>query len=244
MSSWSLLHDIAYLYLFLAAETDGSLAPAEVKLLLKRLQEKAPERSDEEVRAVAEKALTALREEPERRSVSGIVESLKYAALSDDQRRDLLNDLLLIARADGRIHENERAFLRAITRLWEIELPRHADSGVHDLALVFLFMAMGTDGELDPREEETVAVHLRHWKPHLKPEALQGVIKEAVQHLQDEHRSERLREAIAALRPALPSPAQRRRVLDSLMQIAKADGRLDPAEVSFFKQLAADLELL
>lgn len=238
--AWSLLHDIAFLYVFLAADTDGTLSEVERELIITRLHTKMAEESVETIEQVVAEAERSLRSEE--RSVRAIIEALKYSRLSDEQRAALLGDLVEIARADGEIHDNETAFLRALARIWSIDLPNAMGPAVHDLALVYLFMAIGTGHKLNGVKQDALTMQLRQWRPGLTPKAIQDILKDAAQQLQNAENGT-LQGAIDALKKGLPDAPQRRAILDAVMRIAQADGDLSGAELAFFIKLKVDLDL-
>lgn len=123
MATWTTLHDVAYLYYFLAADTDKVLEEAELGEMLSRLQQQAPTRTRDDLERIVLEAARVAGTHPPERPVHAVIESLKYAAIPDAQRHDIFNGLVHIARADGDIHINEFAFLRALAKVWNVSLP-------------------------------------------------------------------------------------------------------------------------
>lgn len=113
------LHDLAALFFFLAAETDRTLETPEVDTLVARLQVHAEGWDELDVREIVVEAA----DDAIQRPVHRIVEDLKYAALPDAMRAAVLDDLVRIAHADGRLHINELAFVRALAHAWELDVP-------------------------------------------------------------------------------------------------------------------------
>jgi uncharacterized tellurite resistance protein B-like protein len=175
--------------------------------------------------------------------VRSIIEGLKYAQLSDEERGAILNDLVQIARADGTVRRGETGFIRSLARTWDIDLPDDLHGAVHDLALVYLFMALGTDGTPGDAEQAAATEQLAHWQPGLRQDALQNLVQNAVRTLQSDPNNRHLTEAIAAIKKGLPLAPQRRAVLSAVMHIAQADGQLRKDELDFFLKLASELEL-
>lgn len=111
------LRDLAALFLFLA-ETDRHLSFTEVDVLVDRLRVHAEGWAPGDVRAV----VTEVANEPER-TVHDVIERLKYAAVPPGVRAAVLDDLAGIARADGELHLNEVAFVRALAKAWSLGPP-------------------------------------------------------------------------------------------------------------------------
>ena len=241
-AAWSTLHDIAYLYLFLAANVDGELAEPEVDAIVEVLHRRLPEQALETIQqAVAEAEIE--RHKPEARPVRHVIEALKYAPLGEVQRGALLNDLLHVARADGRVLPAEKSFINALARAWDVDLPADMGRPVHDLALVYLFMATGPHESLHTPDRDALFEQLGRWDPGLAPETLQMIVRTAARQLQSGHVTKRLDDAIHALKNAFPLTAERRAVLQAVLHIAQADGELNDDELAFFLRLADALGL-
>lgn len=115
---------------------------------------------------------------------------------------------------------------------------------LHDLALLCLNLAHGTDNDLHPSEKRQVASVMRNWQPNKDPALIEHVLREAMlTYLNDSH-SDRLNAAVSALRDALPRDV-RASILDDLLRIARADGKVLSEERDFIQSLARawDLDL-
>ena len=107
----------------------------------------------------------------------------------------------------------------------------------HDLALLYIALAYGTDYQLSEEELESITIALQAWRQDLGRDAAQEVVVEAMAvYLDDGHRQEVLR-AMEALKERL-SEAERHRVLEEVVQIAEADGVLLNSERSLISSLA------
>lgn len=115
------LRDLASLFLFLA-ETDRHLSYSELDSLVDRLHRHAHGWAPDDVRGVVSEAV-----EDEQRSVHGVIERLKYAAVPPGVRAAILDDLAGIAHADGELHLNEVAFVRALAKAWALSPPPGLD---------------------------------------------------------------------------------------------------------------------
>lgn len=113
---------------------------------------------------------------------------------------------------------------------------------LHDLALLYLALAHGTDEELHPHETRTIAARLRSWQPDKDPALIDHVIREATLTYLDGTSEERLRDAIAVLKKTLPQDV-RSRILHDLSEIARADGAFLREEHLFIQQIAQEWDL-
>lgn len=109
---------------------------------------------------------------------------------------------------------------------------------LHDLALVYLGLAHGADGELAPAETATIAAKLRRWQPDKDPALIDHVIREATLSYLNGAQTERLAEAVLNLRNEL-NLALREAILRDLTEIAEADGQVVEGEDSFISRVAA-----
>lgn len=108
---------------------------------------------------------------------------------------------------------------------------------LHDLALLYLGLAHGADGSLDPEEKDTIAAKLRQWQPDKDPALIDHVIREATLSYLNGAQRERLDSAIHSLKEKL-SENIRTTILHDLADIASADGRVVSGESSFIRHIA------
>lgn len=108
---------------------------------------------------------------------------------------------------------------------------------LHDLALLYLGLAHGADGQLDPQEKDAIAAKLRQWQPDKDPALIDHVIREATLTYLNGAQRERLDEAIGTLKASL-SDDVRTTILHDLSDIAYADGRVVSGESSFIRHIA------
>ncbi|ARA92200.1 hypothetical protein AWN76_002755 [Rhodothermaceae bacterium RA] len=127
LPDWSLLHDIALIYLVMAHSTDNELNEYEIAAIVERLQGWQPELPEADVRDVLRAALRFYATEPDedalRRSLTAIRDHLPLY-----QRLALLNDLIFIAEADSRLGQEEKRMFESLSRALGYALP--ADEGV------------------------------------------------------------------------------------------------------------------
>lgn len=113
---------------------------------------------------------------------------------------------------------------------------------LHDLALLYLGLAHGTDESLHPAETKQIAASLRRWQPHKDPALIDHVIREATLTYLNGANSERMTEAVHVLRDALPENL-RLTILHDLSDIARADGKILSQERDFIEKLADEWQL-
>ena len=95
----------------------------------------------------------------------------------------------------------------------------------HDLALVYVALAYGTDSELSERELQVITEKLQTWRADLSTADIYEIVLEVVAiFLEGNPRAEVVR-SMQTLKETL-SADQRRRALEDVVQIAEADGVL------------------
>lgn len=109
---------------------------------------------------------------------------------------------------------------RAIMSKWEDQWTL-----THDIALLFVALAYGTDRSLDDDEVNVIMQSLRTWRPEATDDAIREIIVEAMSILVDDPAPDRVRRSIDALGREL-SEAELSQVLEHVNQIAEADGIL------------------
>lgn len=93
----------------------------------------------------------------------------------------------------------------------------------HDLALLFVALAYGTDRRLSDDEIDVITRVLEHWNSDVSGEAIREIIVEVMTVLLEEHARTEVRRSIGRLGRAL-SQEELSRVLTQLHYIAEADG--------------------
>lgn len=107
----------------------------------------------------------------------------------------------------------------------------------HDLALVYISLAFGTDHDLVDNEVSTIQEKLGHWREHFDAADILEVIMEAATVFLEGDAAHEVTESVNALRSSL-DPAQKRRALEDVIRIAEADGILLTSEKSLITQVA------
>lgn len=112
----------------------------------------------------------------------------------------------------------------------------------HDLALLYLALAYGTDHRLNDEELEAITRHLQGWRDVFPQEAVQEVVLEAMAVYLSDEAERALQRAVASLKLMLATQ-DRRRVLEEGLRIAEADGVLLAQEYDLLTQLAEAWDL-
>lgn len=95
----------------------------------------------------------------------------------------------------------------------------------HDIALLFVALAYGTDRDLSDDEVDVITRLLRTWRPNATDDSIREIIVEAMSILVEAPAPERIRQSIDALGREL-SEQELSQVLEHVNQIAEADGIL------------------
>jgi uncharacterized tellurite resistance protein B-like protein len=105
-----------------AHSSDNDLSNNEIDVILDRLHEWQPQRSEEELRGVFRRSLQVYADEPKQSLIQASVETLKQA-LPVVQRLTVIDDLNTVAHADeGGMTSNERELIMNLARAWDINV--------------------------------------------------------------------------------------------------------------------------
>ncbi len=107
----------------------------------------------------------------------------------------------------------------------------------HDLALIFIALAYGTDNELDDSEVVSVTRAVQSWRPDTPEDEITEIVLEAVAIFLSGDAEEEVARSIQSLRKTLDVD-QRRKALASAVDIAAADGIVLDAEKSLITVLS------
>lgn len=119
--SWTLMHDLALIYIVVAHSTDNDLSEAEIGAVVGRLNEWQPELGADEVRGVVHEALTFYSDGPDGEALQASVRAIKDV-LPPIQRLAVLDDLVYIAEVDGSFKPEEKAMIGALSQAWDISV--------------------------------------------------------------------------------------------------------------------------
>ncbi|MFQ5570198.1 MAG: TerB family tellurite resistance protein [Rhodothermales bacterium] len=107
----------------------------------------------------------------------------------------------------------------------------------HDVALLYLALAHGTDFDIAPAEQVTMVEKLREWYPDISLASARKVFHEAMLTYMSGHSRDMVDASMASIK-ALMDKQERIALLNDLAELASADGAIVPGEVSFIQQLA------
>ncbi len=112
----------------------------------------------------------------------------------------------------------------------------------HDLALIFIALAFGTDAELTDHEIDHVTDAISRWRPEAPEESVREIVLEALATFEHDSTGDEVVRAIETLADRLEVPS-RKRALEDVMRIAEADGLLLTSERSLISVIAARWDL-
>ncbi|MES3630428.1 MAG: TerB family tellurite resistance protein [Longimonas sp.] len=117
---WSLIHELAFLFVAVAHAGNHELNSDEVAMVKKRL---GPWHPDLGASAIEDVIRTALQvyAASDQALIQDVVRTLKQA-LPDVQRLAVLDDLYCVARADGPITDEEESLIEALGRSWDVQV--------------------------------------------------------------------------------------------------------------------------
>ena len=118
---WSLLHDIALLYIVLAHSSDNKITDVEINAMVERMSDWQPEQPEKDIRKVLRTALTFYSEGPDQEALQQSVQSVRDM-MPVMHRLVLLDDLVYIAQADGAIKESERGIIDNLSQSWGVSI--------------------------------------------------------------------------------------------------------------------------
>ncbi len=107
----------------------------------------------------------------------------------------------------------------------------------HDLALIFIALAYGTDQELHEDELATITDVLQHWRENFPADQVQDVVMEAVAIFMGDNAELEVKRSMESLKKQL-SKSSRQRALEDVVRIAEADGVLLSSELDLIHRLA------
>lgn len=253
--AWTNAHDLALIFLALAYGTDQELSEDELDTLIDALAQWQSTRDRAWIRNIVLEAMTVFVERDADAELQRAVMELAEA-LSEEELRRALEQVVHIAEADGILLTAEQTLITDLGRAWSLkqlsdrllsettatveEVPTW--SLLHDLALVYVVIAHSTDGELTSPEIDVILQRIQHWLPEADEEKPRGVMRDVLQAYSEEPDETVLRQSVQALKDWLP-PIQRILVLDDLNHIARADGKITTDERQMIRDLAKAWEV-
>ncbi len=249
--TWTIVHDLALIYVALAYGTDHDLDDAELDTITASLEEWGEQHLPEgDVREVVLEAMAVFLREDAGVEVIHSIETLARV-LTEEERQQVLRDVVRIAEADGVLLSSEQSLIGALAAAWRIKATERrlldattaavealpAWSLFHDLSLVYVVVAHSTDDELSEPELQAIIERLREWQPDLEETDARRILREVLQYYAGEPGEKALGKSIGAIKEALPS-VQRLVVLDDLHYIAHVDGAFSGHERAMIDSLA------
>ena len=133
-SEWSFSNDLAYVYLFFAAETDGTLAESEIKQIKSKIMEWNSGDDEEQliadVKKIYDTSKTLFDSDASKERFSFSLENIRRHLFNvkdgdlekiNTQLSFVVNDLVAIAKADEVIVKEEYDLLEEIRSMWGLE---------------------------------------------------------------------------------------------------------------------------
>ena len=122
---WTTIHDLAMVYLALAHGTDNYLSDEELDVMTQKLRAWDQKLDEADARVIVMEALVVYLEADRDDEVSRSMLAIR-ADMPLLQRFAALEDLTQIAEADGIVLENERGLIKALQRIWNLDIDAQA----------------------------------------------------------------------------------------------------------------------
>jgi uncharacterized tellurite resistance protein B-like protein len=167
-------------------------------------------------------------------------------------RAAAVEDLIALALEDGEYSSLEARFIEAVARTWDVHLaepdhrlwsiidgdgPPGSWSRIHDLAIVYIALAHGSDRDLTQPEIDAISRKLGEWLPAALPSDVVVILSEALRVYADGPHPDVVDAAEARIREAVPAH-QRDAIIGDLEYIAKADNVVLVEERAIIDRLA------
>lgn len=235
-----LIENLALIYIALAHAADRDLSDAEVNAIAERLRNWQSGASKTVLSALKEALDDYVQEEAQER-VNAAIRTIRDH-IPQDQRQQMLDDLMEIAMADGKFTHGESAFIGELARVWGLHasdgqegnggswwsvledgVPTGKWTALHHLALIYVSLAHETDDDLSTREIQAITDKLREWVPDAGENEILNVVTEVLSVYVQGQDKRLFSESVEALKTAVPVH-QRSALLADLRFIADADG--------------------
>ncbi len=247
---WSVVHDLALVYMALAYGTDQQLSEVEIKTLHGMLKSWGARFNKPAPEEIAVEALAVYLTSEARSEVLQSIRNLRQS-LNRQERQEVLQDLVHIAEADGVLLSSEKSLISELSREWEMKdtgerlidritvpsIEQAAWTVMHDISLIFVVLAHATDNDLSRPEINVMLERVGDWQPDLDGTQIETILREALQVYAAGPGTEILQRSVSTIRDALPM-MQRIALLDDLVNIAEADGSFDDYEREMIASLA------
>jgi uncharacterized tellurite resistance protein B-like protein len=248
--AWTRTHDLALIFTALGYGTDKVLTDGEIKSIQDALSGWRPGDSEEDIQEIVMEAIAVIMEGDADEEVARSIRSLREV-LTLEQRREALAQAVHIAEADGVLQDNERTLITVLAEIWDVEPTRdklmEASSAameeeplwslLHDIALMYIVVAHGSDSVLSEMELGAMLMRLGAWQPDLDETEIRQVLGEALQFYASGPTQEDLNDSAIAIRDTL-SRSQRLEIVADLTFISEADGPVSEHEGAMIELLA------
>ncbi|PRQ03487.1 Tellurite resistance protein TerB [Enhygromyxa salina] len=112
------LESLAFLYLTFGHSTDGQLAADEMRLLAAKLREWAPDTELGDIGELLRSTVASYKAADDKLGEARKITTGLKGTLDDEQLRKVLTDLESIAEADGKVVDEEKAFIEETRAGW------------------------------------------------------------------------------------------------------------------------------
>lgn len=255
-SEFNALEWSALLYVAAAVTPDGFLSDGEIQRIGDLLKQRFPGsvRTDLALGLIGDALQRLPATEAQQLTMVDDAAAALTTALSPSDREGVLRDLVSIARADGIVMRQERTLIDDLAHRWGLAPPDSSQpigavegeapawSALHDLTLIYLVLAHGTDNELSKNEVQVMMRKLREWQPDVPEARVREILRTAMNRYAEGVDERRLHQAIISVKESMPA-SKRMAALHDLIQIANADGVFLDVEEDLINNLLAEWEV-
>lgn len=118
---WSLLHELAFIYIASFHSAENELSKKNIDYIVKKIHEWSKGNSISETRNVFRKALQVYADQPKKETIMESVKKLGVE-IPKEQRLIALDDLNEIMKSEGRVTRKERNTIENLARSWNINV--------------------------------------------------------------------------------------------------------------------------
>ncbi|MBO6577357.1 MAG: TerB family tellurite resistance protein [Rhodothermales bacterium] len=247
--------DLALIFIALAYGADAELTDREIESLTAALSRWRPEADEERIREIVVEAWAVFEEDEEGDEVVRAIENLN-TVLKPASKQRALEDVMRVAEADGLLLTSERSLIAVLAATWDLrgseaELianttatidSRPVWSILHDIAVLGIAVAHGSTGSLDEVEIDSLSGRLSGWRSELEIDDTREIIRSALEIYSTLELTVILQQSASSIKERLPH-ALRLIVLDDLIAVAEADGRMNRNEADMIGSLAQAWQL-
>ena len=251
--TWTRTHDLALVFIALAYGKDTNVTDSELHAVIETLKKWDNTLKEETLQEVVLEALAIYLEDDAHVEFTRTIRTLSKE-LSQEERKRALEDVVQIAEADGVLQSSERSLITVLADIWGLkdtgralieqtsatidEFPSW--SLLHDMSLICVVLAHGSDNELSAVEIESILERLHQWQPDLADEELRQVVLDALDVYSSQPDKDVLTASLKSIKEALPI-IQRVAFIDDLVCIAKVDGGIIDNEREMIRDISVGL---